>query len=44
VQFAYEAVAAHAENADHDDLSNLAEDLTHFLPGVPGHLPERLSL
>jgi hypothetical protein len=48
VQFAHEAVLAHADDAEHDglleDLFNLADDLTHFLLGAPGHFPARLSL
>jgi hypothetical protein len=48
VAFTYEAVSAHAEKAEpddlQDDLSNLADDLTRFLLGVPGNFPDRLFL
>ncbi len=50
VQFAREAVVFHANAEDDDykplleDLSNLADDLTCFLLGTPGHFPDRLSL
>jgi hypothetical protein len=48
VRFAYEAIAAHAEKEEPDDLQddlvNLADDLTRFLLGVPGHFADRLFL
>jgi hypothetical protein len=48
VAFAYEAVSAHAEKEEPDDLQddlvNLADDLTRFLLGVPGNFPDRLFL
>jgi hypothetical protein len=50
VQFAHEAVVVHAETEtkEHgsllEDLTTLADDLTQFLLGVPGHFPARLSL
>ncbi|MFM0728980.1 hypothetical protein PQQ52_00540 [Paraburkholderia sediminicola] len=50
VRFAYAAGRAHEDDADGtdllDDLSNpnLADDLTAFMLGVPGHFPGRLFL
>ncbi|EUC21477.1 hypothetical protein [Paraburkholderia hospita] len=48
VRFAYEAVRAHEDDADEtdlqDDLPNLADDLTAFMLGVPGHFAARLFL
>jgi hypothetical protein len=48
VAFTYEAVSAHAEKAEPDDLQdylvNLADDLTAFMLGVPGHFKDRLFL
>ncbi|NPT60339.1 hypothetical protein [Paraburkholderia elongata] len=48
VRFAYEAIRAHEDDADEadlqDDLVNLADDLTRFLLGMPGHFPDRLFL
>jgi len=48
VRFAYEAIRAHEDDADEadlqDDLVNLADDLTAFMLGVPGHFKDRLFL
>ncbi|MFM0728978.1 hypothetical protein PQQ52_00530 [Paraburkholderia sediminicola] len=48
VRFAYEAVSAHAEKEEPDDLredlANLADDLTRFLLGTPGYFQDRLFL
>jgi hypothetical protein len=47
VRFAYEAIRAHEDDDEtdlQDDLVNLADDLTHFLLGLPGHFPARLYL
>jgi hypothetical protein len=48
VMFIYEAICAHAGKAEPDDLRddmvNLADDLTRFLLGTPGHFPARLFL
>jgi hypothetical protein len=48
VRFAYEAIRAHEDDADEadlqDDLVNLADDLTVFMLGVPGHFKDRLLL
>lgn len=46
VLFVYEAVSAHAEKAEPDDLQDglvhFADDLTRFLLGIPGHFPARI--
>jgi ADP-ribose pyrophosphatase YjhB (NUDIX family) len=48
VKFSYEAVTVHANDAEPDDLQDalvkLADDLTNFLMGLPGHFPGRLFL